>query len=126
MRRLFPLLVTLSVVLGLPAVAAARPPDADAPVGASPDWLPPEEWVQERWLPFDQSRLYQVLAVDGAQVARFLAEGQRTLVDLARSRGVPIRSLVGEIVGPRPRALTHAEWTTLRSRTGRVLDQGHL
>src|SRR4051794_28862274 len=114
-------------MLLLPSAALAERPDTDAPPGAPPTWLPEEQWVQERWMPFDERRLYRELRSDRPAVYRFLWNGDRTLLDLARSSGVPVRGLAVRLVGPRPRSKRAREhWSIRLARANRVLDQGHL
>ena len=124
------LLVLLALACALtPAAAAAERPDTHAPRGADPDWLPEERWVMERWLPFEFAELERILGVDRTQAYFFLrdhGDGDRTLLDLARRRGVPTASLGYRLLLPRREALGERRWRLLRTRTTKVLTQGHL
>src|SRR3982751_3290936 len=46
--------------------------DSDAPASAPAHWLPPEAWVYNHWLPYDEARLYAALHTDRAGVWRQL------------------------------------------------------
>lgn len=120
-------LVMLALMAGS-AQAASGPPDPDAPPGASGQWLPDEEWVMERWTPFDQSRLYATLKTTRPGVERWLADsrGRRTLLELARRRGIGRATLVRRLMAPQRRRLTHSRFALLRARTSRVVTQSHL
>jgi hypothetical protein len=123
------LLVTLAVaVLAAPATAASGPPDPDAPPGASGQWLPDEEWVMERWTPFDEARLYAALHTTRPGVERWLADsrGRRTLLELARRRGIGRAQLVRRLVAPSRGRVTRAQYAVLRARTNRIVTQSHL
>jgi hypothetical protein len=111
-----------------PAHAGVGPPDPDAPPGASGQWLPPEEWVMQRWTPFDETRLYELLETTRPGVERWLADssGRRSLVELARRRGVGRAALVRHLVAPERARLTAAQYRVLRARTNRVVTQSHL
>jgi hypothetical protein len=110
------------------AQAASGPPDPDAPPGASGQWLPGEEWVMERWTPFDEAQLYAVLQTTRPGVERWLADsrGRRSLVELARRRGVGRAALVRRLVAPDRARLTRAQYGVIRRRTNRVVTQSHL
>ncbi|MBI5106784.1 MAG: hypothetical protein HZB46_17680, partial [Solirubrobacterales bacterium] len=54
-------LVVLGLLLGLPGGAQAvvlHSPDDLAPDEAPAHWLPPEPWVYNHWVPYDERRLY--------------------------------------------------------------------
>jgi hypothetical protein len=121
------------VILGVGLVsasahAASGPPDPDAPPGASGQWLPRKEWVMQRWVPFDEALLYELLGTTRPGVERWLADsrGRRTLVDLARQRGIGRLELVRRLVAPQRGRVTRAQYRLLRSRTNRMLTQSHL
>jgi hypothetical protein len=128
MRPLIPLLLAaLLVALGAPAVAGAAtgPADPDAPPGARADWLPDEQWVMERWLPFDQTRLQERLGVGYAELARHIDYG-RSLKRLVESRGHSARALARELArwrAPKGAKVSRAE---IRRRVWRVFTQPHL
>jgi hypothetical protein len=110
------------------ALAAGGPPDPGAPPGASGQWLPDEEWVMERWTPFDESRLYELLQTTRPGLERWLADsrGRRTLLELARRRGIGRATLVRRLVAPSRGRLTRAQLARVRARTNRVVTQSHL
>ena len=116
------LLVTAS------AGAASGPPDPDAPAGAGGQWLPQEDWVMQRWLPFDEARLFRVLDTTRPAVEAWLDDdnGRKSLEQLARRRGVSRKALVSRLVGPRRRGITSRQYKRLRARTTRVVTQSHL
>ena len=117
------------VALGAtPARAASGPPDPAAPLGASGQWLPDEEWVMERWTPFDEARLYALLHTSRPGVERWLADsrGRRTLIELARRRGIGRATLVRRLVAPSRGRVTRGQYELLRARTNRVVTQSHL
>ncbi|HEX2086097.1 MAG TPA: hypothetical protein VHF89_10475 [Solirubrobacteraceae bacterium] len=120
------LLAVLCLLAAASPAGAAERPDSDAPPGAPPAWLPAEEWVMERWLPFEEARLHEVLGVDRTEAYFFLRDGDRTLHDLARLRGVPVEGLGERLLAPRRAHVGAALWRVLRARTERVLTQGHL
>lgn len=121
---LFLLAAMLTVGASVPAAAAV--PDSDAPRGASPNWLPDEECVMERWLPFDSGELWQTLGRGRYETYRFLHEGDKTLLDLARERNVDVRGLAARLVEARRPAVSARLRRKLVRRTRRVLTQGHL
>jgi hypothetical protein len=123
------LVTGLVAALGaIPARAASGPPDPAAPPGASGQWLPDEEWVMERWTPFDEARLYALLHATRPGVERWLADsrGRRTLLELARRRGVGRAALVRRLVAPSRGRVTRWQYQALRERTTRVVTQSHL
>jgi hypothetical protein len=119
------LIILLCMTLA-PAVAAAQRPDSDAPTGADPSWLPSEPWVMERWMPFDEDSLLQTLDISRPDLYRVLKYGRRNLGDIARSRGVPARGLIGRLLASRRGTVDQPTWRVLRRRTARMLDQRHL
>lgn len=129
-----PLIVLLGIALLITAradsafafPAAPVHPDSRAPSGARADWLPNEEWVQERWMPFDEAQLSRILQLDDREIIGYLWNSGRTLNQLARRQGVPLKRLSGRLVSASwPRAKP-AQRRLLRRRTARVLSQGHL
>src|SRR4051795_12679354 len=68
------LAATVLAAAPIEAQAASGPPDPDAPAGASGQWLPDEEWVMQRWTPFDETRLYDLLGTTRPGVERWLAD----------------------------------------------------
>jgi hypothetical protein len=125
MRRLV-LLLTLLTCLAVPAAAAAQ--DSDAPRGADPSWLPNEEWVNLRWLPWDEDRLYRLLRTDRGEVFRWVRiDAHNSLWRLARRKGVrDLDRLAARLVEPRRRAVGPAMTRVLQRRARRTLTQAHL
>ena len=82
----------------------------------------------QRWTPFDESRLYEILHTTRPGVERWLADsrGRRTLVELARRRGVGRAALVRYLVAPQRGRVASREYRVLRARTNRVVTQSHL
>ena len=73
---------SLTAAVAAPAQAA----DSDAPKGAPANWLPPEEWVNLLWLPYDESRLYSLLHMTRGQVFRWVRiDATNTLAELGRA-----------------------------------------
>jgi hypothetical protein len=127
------MVATLAVGVGLLCAAAATPasasapkPDSDAPTGASVDWLPHEEWVGQRWLPFDEQVLERTLRMSATEVWTDLSATRRSLNTLARSRGVSTDGLAARLVSTRRIPRHSRRWQVLYARTRRVLDQPHL
>src|SRR4051794_5512099 len=97
--------VTIAVLVALVAVAGcgghdrdAKPPppskpivtkspDSAAPRGAAAHWLPPEAWVYNHWLPYDETRLYRLLAITRVGLWEQLRDDHRTLAQLAARHG---------------------------------------
>lgn len=121
------LLAALIALVASPRAAAGVRPDSDAPPGlTNPMWLPHEEWVMERWIPFDEDRLYDALRMSRAEVYWYLKPGFGDLRTLARSRGVGTRGFAIWLLGNRRRAVSEAKYKVLLHRTRRLLTQRHL
>lgn len=124
MRCVRALLAVWALLCLVPAVATAVTPDSAAPPGADPDWLPEEEWVMERWMPFDEARLVRTLRMDRYSIHVYLDRTRRSLNDLAHTRGVSDRRLAERLVGvsgaPTPQQALRLQLAR------RVLDQPHL
>ena len=118
-------IIALAVVLAFLAAPAAAH-DSEAPRGAEHRWLPSERWVQKHWLPYDESRLYELLRVDTRQVFEWLSNDHRTLAQLARRRRVSTHTLAKRLLEPRRASLSVREYRVLRERAQRTLTQGHL
>lgn len=103
-------------------------PDSDAPPGATYHWLPSYQWVMERWMPFDETRLYTVLGVSPSEVYQYLITNDPThsLDALARAQHVSTTGLAGRIVGPRAPGESVRQWHVLQGRTRLILRQPHL
>jgi Tol biopolymer transport system component/plastocyanin len=101
--------------------------DSEAPVTAPAHWLPPEDWVYNHWLPYDEGRLYAVLGVTRGQIWRQLRDDRHNLAQLAAARGwSDPAKLATALVAPRAGDVTPAALATLRRRALRTLTQGHL
>lgn len=124
-RILLAAVIAAAASLNTSPVVAAPFPDSDAPSGAPAGWLPDEEWVNERWLPFDEADLIRELGGDTQEYFLYFKQG-KTLLDLARKRGVPTVGLASRVVRPQRRRLTTRQFAVVRDRTARVLRQSHL
>jgi len=80
-RRVVVLAAALLTLCAPPVLAA----DPDAPKGAGPTWLPKEDWVRYRQLPYDEERLYAALGIDRARLLAWLRDDRRTIAGLART-----------------------------------------
>ncbi|MEP6952495.1 MAG: hypothetical protein ABI950_00375 [Solirubrobacteraceae bacterium] len=107
--------------------AAPHSPDNLAPPDAPAHWLPPEPWIYNHWLPFDEQRLYRVLHITRVQLWTQLRDDRRSLAGLAARHGFPNpRVLARRLVTGRSglgRGVARAE---LERRAARVITQGHL
>ena len=123
-RRLIPFLLAAALLLA--AVPAARATDSHAPKGARADWLPDSEWVMSSWLPYDETRLEQLLHTDRGELFHWL-DDRRSLGALARERGWPsARRLAWQLLLPRRRSVSPAQLRLLRMRALATLTQPHL
>jgi Tol biopolymer transport system component len=135
------LLLALAIVPGSPlrgddepvATATATAPvkkasfDSEAPVTAPAHWLPPEDWVYNHWLPYDEGRLYELLGTTRGEIWRQLRDDRHNLAELAARRGWPDPAkLAAALVAPRAAEVSPATLATLRSRAQRTITQGHL
>jgi hypothetical protein len=115
--------LALSPLGGTPA----RAHDSLAPRGVDYHrWLPHEHWVQKHWIPYDESRLRELLGVDTPTIYAWLENDHRTLAQLARRQGVNPRTLAGQLLAPSRARLAPPIYGALRERTERMLTQGHL
>ena len=97
------------------------------PVKAPAHWLPPEDWVYNHWLPYDEGRLYELLGVTRGRIWRQLRDDRHNLAELAAQRGWPDPAkLATALVAPRAGEVSPAILATLRSRAERTITQGHL
>ena len=126
MRGIPALVLAACAALALvPASAAAQ--DAEAPAGADPSWLPNEEWVNLLWLPFDEERLEQVLAMTRGEIFRYTRiDATNTLAQLGRRRGLTPGQFADALVAPRRARVRRSTYETLRSHALRVVTQGHM
>ena len=90
-------------------------------------WLPPEDWVYNHWLPYDEGRLYELLGVTRGAIWRQLRDDRHNLAQLAARHGWPDPAkLAAALVAPREGEVSAATFATLRSRALRTITQGHL
>ena len=125
MRRAALVLAVLAC-LAVPATAVAQ--DSAAPPGADPSWLPNEEWVNLRWLPWDEQRLYALLRTDRGEVFRWVRiDAHNTLWRLAKRKGMHnLDRLAAALVAPRARSVGPSMAKVLRRRSRQTLTQAHL
>ena len=125
MRRVAPLI--LVVLALLPAAAAAKSNDSLAPPDAPPHWLPPEAWVYNHWIPYDEGRLYALLHITREQLWQQLRDDHRNIAQLAARHGWrdPGR-LADALVAPWRGHVSAARVAVLRGRAVRTITQGHL
>lgn len=125
-RLLAAALAALTSLLLLAPLARAEQPDSLAPPGAAPTWLPKDQWVMERWMPFDQKRLLRILGINNSQVYAALWRGDLTLEEVARRRGVPVHGLATRLLANRRAKVSRKMYRVLFRRTRIMLTQGHL
>lgn len=126
--RLAPIVAVMALTLCHAASAVAGPvrPDSAAPVGASASWLPAEDWVMQRWMPFDERALTSRLGMPSEDVAAALDRSGMSLQTLARRRGVHVQGLAGRLLASRRLPQGSPLRATLLARTRRMLTQSHL
>ncbi len=101
--------------------------DSEAPAKAPAHWLPPEDWVYNHWLPYDEGRLHALLGVTRGDIWRQLRDDRRNLAQLAAAHGWPDPGkLAAALVGPRAGTVTPGVLAMLRRRAERTITQGHL
>src|SRR3954451_9924047 len=101
--------------------------DSLAPPGAPAHWLPPEAWVYNHWLPYDEGRLYALLGVTRGDIWRQLRDDRHNLAELARAHGWPSpERLAAALVAPRAGAGWPSTLRVLQARALRTITQGHL
>src|SRR3954447_25894763 len=61
--------------------------DSDAPATAPAHWLPPEAWVYNHWLPYDETRLYALLGITRVGLWMQLRDDHRALAQRAARQG---------------------------------------
>src|SRR5215210_6962130 len=104
-----------------------RSSDSGAPANAPAHWLPPEAWVYNHWLPYDETRLYRLLGITRVGLWEQLRDDRRTLGELAARHGWPdARRLAAALVAPEAAHVDRARLATLRRRALRTITQGHL
>lgn len=129
LRNLIRLALLAGVLLAVaPTIALAGPvrPDSDAPAGANASWLPAEDWVMERWVPFDETRLNRIVGMPSNDIAAQMDRTGETLEQLAAGRGVPTQRLAERLLASRHLPAGSPLRTTLLARTERMLTQSHL
>ena len=98
------LLASAVAVLALAVAPAAHAQDPIAPPGAEKHWLPPEPWVNDLWLPYEEARLYRLLGRTRGEVFRWVrVDAHHTMAQLARRRGWTRRAPVRRARRPAPR-----------------------
>jgi len=101
--------------------------DSDAPANAPAHWLPPEAWVYNHWLPFDEARLYRLLGITRVGLWQQLRDDRRTLAELAARHGWPDpRRLAAALVAPEAARVGAHRAGVLRARALQTITQGHL
>lgn len=117
--------LALLTTAGSATAAAPHSPDDLAPPDAPAHWLPPEPWVYNHWLPYDEGRLYRVLHITRDDLWEQLRDDHRTLAQLAARHGHPSpRKLAAALVaGRKVTATSRAE---LERRARMTITQGHL
>ena len=127
MRKTAPALIAVAV-LTLAASGSARAADPNAPRGAPASWLPDQPWVVDHWLPYDETRLFQILGLSRNQIVQWLTahHDHASLAELAREQGVRVQGLAARLVGPRPRSTPASLYGLLVARTETTLTQPHL
>ncbi len=87
-------------------------------------WLPDEEWVMERWMPFDEDRLLTRLRISRVELYTRLKLGNQSIGQIAQGRRIAVTA--GFLVQPLRGRTSRANFAVLRSRARRVLTQRHL
>lgn len=108
------------------AAKAIDRPDPDAPPGAPATWLPQEDWVLEHWLPYDHRRLLRKLRTTHRDLIAWVQDNERTLAELARSRGQNPTRLAAYLVRPWHHKVSASRYRLLRQRALKTLTQSHL
>lgn len=105
---------------------AASGHDPGAPPGAPHSWLPPDAWVLEHWLPYDETRLYRLVGTSREEVRRVLSDDHTPLSVLAERRGMSARTLARRLVEPWRGRVSRARYGTLYRRTKATFTHPHL
>src|SRR4030095_4584258 len=96
------LIAAVAAVVALAVVPVAHAQDPIAPPGAEKHWLPPERWVNDLWLPYEEQRLYRLLDRTRGEVFRWVrVDAHHTMAQLARRRGLGVAPLSAAPVGAR-------------------------
>lgn len=131
-KRFASLLLTIAALLlafGLTDRALAA--DSHAPPGAPINWLPPEDWVTEHWLPYNRHLLLRTLHMDMGDVRHyFVTHATRKrippLARLVRARGLSVSRLARRFVRAGLPDASGTERDELLERARSTLTQGHL
>src|SRR3954467_9685811 len=116
---------TSHAAAGTPIVTHSA--DSDAPQNAPAHWLPPEAWVYNHWLPYDETRLYALLGITRVELWEQLRDDHRTLAQLAARHGWPDpRRLAAALTAPEAATVGAARAEVLEERALRTITQGHL
>src|SRR3954447_7216548 len=104
-----------------------RSPDSDAPAHAPAHWLPPQAWVYNHWLPYDEARLYRLLGITRVGLWAQLRDDRRTLAELAARHGWRDPRRLAAALAARGRERVGARRAAeLEARALRTITQGHL
>jgi hypothetical protein len=117
---------TAAVLLALAVAVPAAGHDSHAPPTAYHRWLPKQMWVMHHWVPFDETRLQELLGVGTRRIFTWLENDHRTLGDLARRRGVDTHGLAARLLEPRRGTVSDRQYRILLTRSRDMLTQGHL
>ncbi len=128
--------LVIALVLGVLAAPAwgqvAKPQtaslDSEAPPGSPPHWLPNEQWVMQHWIPYDETRLYELMGVTRGEIWRWLRDDTRNVAGLAALHGwSDPHALARELVAPwRGKLREPGRMALLERRALLTLTQGHL
>lgn len=122
--------LAVALLAALPAVGAAKvlhSPDDLAPPDAPAHWLPPEPWIYNHWLPYDEQRLYRVLHITRVDLWKQLRDDHRSLRALAARHGYPDPARLAErLVAGRSGLGRGVARSELERRAVRTITQGHL
>ncbi len=95
--------------------------------GSLPHYLPPERWVYQHWLPYDEAQLYRVLGKTREQIWHHLRDDRKhNLGQFARKRGLTPRRAAQRLVAPRRGTVSASTYARLVRRAERTLTQGHM
>lgn len=109
------------------SVPIPRPPDSDAPPGSPPHWLPADHWVHHHYTPFDEVTLYKLLGTSRDGMWEWLRDDNRTIEQLAARKGYDdVGTFSDLLLASRADEVSPEMLDKLRSRTLRLLRQGHL
>ena len=122
------------IAVGVGSIATARESgparslqDPLAPEGADPRWLPCEDWVMYHWIPYDESHLFSMLAMDRAAVERWLEDDDvHSLAQLVRRRGLDPAEVAQDLVSAWAGQASEQQRLVLVDRASRTLTEGHL